>query len=99
MLVAGRTPTKIDQVVGSISAAGGSVEAVPTDATREADVIALFDRAMAPGSGRDPADVVVFNAGNNQMIDFREVSAQLFEDFWRVGCFAGSLSGAKQRAG
>ena len=53
----------------------------------------LFDRAMAPGSGRDPADVVVFNAGNNQMIDFREVTAQLFEDFWRVGCFAGFLVG------
>ena len=48
---------------------------------------------MAPGNGREPADVVVFNAGNNQMIDFREVTAQLFEDFWRVGCFAGFLVG------
>ena len=27
------------------------------------------------------------------MIDFREVTAQLFEDFWRVGCFAGFLVG------
>ena len=65
----------------------------PTDATREAEVVRLFDRAMAPGDGRDPADVVVFNAGNNQQIDFREVTAQLFEDFWRVGCFAGFLVG------
>jgi NAD(P)-dependent dehydrogenase (short-subunit alcohol dehydrogenase family) len=93
VLVAGRTPAKIAQVVGTIASAGGSAEAVATDATREADVIALFDRAMVPGKGRDPADVVVFNAGNNQMIDFREVSAQLFEDFWRVGCFAGFLVG------
>jgi NAD(P)-dependent dehydrogenase (short-subunit alcohol dehydrogenase family) len=93
VLVAGRTPAKIEQVVASIVAAGGSAEAVATDATREEQVIALFDRAMSPGSGRDPADVVVFNAGNNQMIDFREVTAQLFEDFWRVGCFAGFLVG------
>src|SRR4249920_3449863 len=93
VLVAGRTPAKIELVVGTLASAGGSAEAVPTDATRETDVIALFDGAMAPGAGRDPADVVVFNAGNNQHIPFREVSAQLFEDFWRVGCFAGFLVG------
>ncbi len=93
VLVAGRTPAKIEQVVGTLASAGGSAEAVPTDATREADVAALFDRAMAPGTGRDPADVVVFNAGNNQHIPFRDVTAQLFEDFWRVGCFAGFLVG------
>ena len=93
VLVAGRTPAKIEQVVGSIASAGGSAEAVLTDATRELDVVALFDRAMAPGNGREPADLVVFNAGNNQRMDFREVTAQLFEDFWRVGCFAGFLVG------
>ena len=48
---------------------------------------------MAPGSGLDPADVVVFNAGINQHIDFREVTAQQFEEFWRIGCFAGFLVG------
>jgi NAD(P)-dependent dehydrogenase (short-subunit alcohol dehydrogenase family) len=93
VLVAGRTPGKIEQVVCMIAAAGGSAEAVLSDATREADVVALFDRAMVPGSGREPADLVVFNAGNNQKIDFCEVTAQLFEDFWRVGCFAGFLVG------
>jgi NAD(P)-dependent dehydrogenase (short-subunit alcohol dehydrogenase family) len=93
VLAAGRTPAKIEQVVATIAAAGGSAEAVAIDATREEQVIALFDRAMAPGSGREAADVVVFNAGINQMIDFREVTAQLFEDFWRVGCFAGFLVG------
>jgi NAD(P)-dependent dehydrogenase (short-subunit alcohol dehydrogenase family) len=48
---------------------------------------------MTPIGGRDPADLVVFNAGNNQRIDFRELSAQQFEDFWRTGCFAGFLVG------
>jgi NAD(P)-dependent dehydrogenase (short-subunit alcohol dehydrogenase family) len=93
VFVAGRTPLKIEQVAAGIIKAGGSAYAVPTDATREADVITLFDRAMAPSDGNAPADVVVFNAGNNQKVDFRELSAEQFEDFWRVGCFAGFLVG------
>ena len=93
VLVAGRTPAKIEQVVRTITGAGGSAEAVAADTTKEADVVRLFDRAMAPGEGRDPADLVVFNAGNNQRIDFRETSAEQFEDFWRIGCFGGFLVG------
>lgn len=93
VLVAGRTATKIESLVAGIRSAGGSAEAVVTDATREADVIALFDRAMNPGAGFEPADAVVFNAGNNAILDFRKLSAELFEDFWRVGCFAGFLVG------
>ena len=93
VLVAGRTPEKIEQVVRSIIETGGSAEAVPTDTTREADVVRLFDRAVSQPAGREPADLVVFNAGNNRRIDFREISAELFEEFWRVGCFGGFLVG------
>lgn len=91
VFVAGRTPEKIERVVASIAAAGGSAEAVATDATKENEVVRLFDRAFAPD--REGADLVVFNAGNNRRMDFREVPAALFEDFWRVGCFAGFLVG------
>jgi NAD(P)-dependent dehydrogenase (short-subunit alcohol dehydrogenase family) len=93
VLVAGRTPDKIGQVVRAIAAAGGSAEAVPTNTTREADVVRLFDQAMSPPAGRAAADLVVFNAGNNRRIDFRTISAESFEDFWRVGCFGGFLVG------
>lgn len=93
VLVAGRTPAKIEQVVRTIDTSDGSAEAVTIDATREDDVIRLFDRAMAPGAGRAPTDAVIFNAGNNQRIDFCKVTAQQFEEFWRVGCFAGFLVG------
>jgi NAD(P)-dependent dehydrogenase (short-subunit alcohol dehydrogenase family) len=93
VLVAGRTAAKIDTVAEAIAAAGGSAESVETDATREDDVVRLFDRAMAPGDGFEPADLVVSNAGNNRRIDFRELTAQQFEDFWRVGCFSGFLVG------
>ena len=93
VLVAGRTPEKIEQVARTIRQSGGSAEPVAMDTTREEDVVRLFDRVMSPSDGRDPADLVVFNAGGNQRIDFRELSAERFEAFWRVGCFGGFLVG------
>jgi NAD(P)-dependent dehydrogenase (short-subunit alcohol dehydrogenase family) len=93
VLVAGRTASKIDQVASRIRAAGGSAQSVLIDATSEVDVERLFDLAMAPGEGREPADAVVFNAGNNQIIDFRSLTGEQFESFWRVGCFGGFLVG------
>jgi NAD(P)-dependent dehydrogenase (short-subunit alcohol dehydrogenase family) len=93
VLVGGRTPEKIAQVARTIGKTGGSAEPVAADTTREEDVVRLFDRAMSPGDGRDPADLVVFNAGNNQRIDFRQLTSAQFEDFWRVGCFGGFLVG------
>jgi len=93
VLVAGRTPEKISAVAATITAAGGRATAIVTDTTVEADVTALFDRAMADDDGSGPADLVVFNAGNNLRIDFREVTADQFEALWRVGCFAGFLVG------
>jgi len=100
VLVAGRTQAKIGRVAGTIAAAGGSAEPIAMDATRESDVAGLFERAMAPGDGFDPTELVVSNAGNNQRIDFRELTSEQFEEFWRVGCFSGFLvGGAKQRAG
>jgi len=93
VLAAGRTQAKLEKVVEALRASGGSAEAVVADAVSEGDVARLFDRAMAPGAGRDPADLVVFNAGINQRIDFRELTAATFEEFWRVGCFGGFLVG------
>lgn len=93
VLVAGRTSEKVEQVARTIYGTGGSAEPVAVDTTREHDVVRLFDRAMLPGAGFEPADLVVSNAGNNQRIDFREITAQQFEEFWRVGCFGGFLVG------
>lgn len=93
IIVAGRTAEKIKRVAATIHAAGGSAESVVTDATQEDDVIRLFDYAMNPGAERSPADVVIFNAGNNQVIDFRKLTAAQFEEFWRIGCYAGFLVG------
>ena len=93
VVVAGRTAAKIDRVVSLIVEEGGSADAIVTDATSETEVVSLFQNAFAAASGRAAPDLIVFNAGNNRRIDFRDVSAELFEDFWRVGCFAGFLVG------
>lgn len=93
ILLAGRTAPKLDKVARSLVAAGGSAEAVVADATGENDVARLFDRAMAPGPGLAPVDLVVFNAGDNRRVGLRELDAALFEVLWRVGCFAGFLVG------
>jgi NAD(P)-dependent dehydrogenase (short-subunit alcohol dehydrogenase family) len=86
VLVAGRTPEKLAQVVKTIGAAGGSAEAITVDTTREDDVVRLFDRAMSPGDGRAAADVVIFNAGNKSAEHRRgqeRIARQLFSHFWR----------------
>jgi NAD(P)-dependent dehydrogenase (short-subunit alcohol dehydrogenase family) len=90
VLVAGTTPAKIDRVASAIRETGGEATAVTTDTTSEADVVALFDKAAALG---EPLEIVAYNAGNNQRIDFRELSADTFEAFWRVGCYGGFLVG------
>ncbi|MEI7968793.1 MAG: SDR family NAD(P)-dependent oxidoreductase [Betaproteobacteria bacterium] len=93
VFVAGRTAARVEQVAQSIRDAGNSAEAVVVDATSEDEVIRLFDRATGPGNAHGPVDLVAYNAGNNQRIPFRDISARLFEEFWRVGCLGGFLVG------
>ena len=93
LLAAGRTADKLQRVVDTIRNAGGSAEAVVADATEEGDVIRLFDHAMALGATFEAPDAVVFNAGINRHIEFRTVTTQQFEEFWRVCCFGGFLVG------
>lgn len=89
--VCGRTPAKVEAVVQAIRAKGGSADAVVLDATCEEDVVRLFARAFEPKPDVQPPSVVAFNAGNNAVIPLAQTSARQFEDFWRVGCFAGFL--------
>jgi NAD(P)-dependent dehydrogenase (short-subunit alcohol dehydrogenase family) len=91
VFVAGRTPERVEAVVDAIRNAGGSATGVPTDTTKENDVIALFDRASKEGDGR--LDLVVYNAGNAAMGMLDDMEAIFFEAVWRVGCFGGFLVG------
>jgi NAD(P)-dependent dehydrogenase (short-subunit alcohol dehydrogenase family) len=93
VIIAGRTPAKIDQVAASINASGGSAEAIETDATDEAAVIRLFDHAFTARDDIAAPDFIVFNAGINRPIGFRDLTAAQFEEFWRICCFGGFLVG------
>ncbi|HCD25944.1 MAG TPA: glucose 1-dehydrogenase, partial [Gammaproteobacteria bacterium] len=62
-------------------------EAVIADATVEADVVDLFDRAG------DNLDLAIYNAGNNTPGKIFDMSADYFETSWRICCFGGFLFG------
>ncbi|WP_267553890.1 SDR family NAD(P)-dependent oxidoreductase [Rhizobium rhizogenes] len=93
VVIAGRTPAKIDQVAETIRASGGSAEAIETDATDEAAVVRLFEQAFRDRDGIAAPDFIVFNAGINRPIGFRDLTAAQFEEFWRICCFGGFLVG------
>ena len=93
VLVAGRSLEKVEKVAAAIRRSGGHATAYAVDATREADVIQLFDAAMTDDGESGPADLVTFNAGNNRKIDFRQMEAATFEDFWRSNTLGGFLVG------
>lgn len=92
VVLAGRTPERIESLAGAVRAAGGRATAVVCDTTVERNVIALFDAAAAAGGGSAP-ELVVFNAGNNRVANLVEMEASFFEDTWRVACFGGFLVG------
>ena len=89
VLVAGRTPDKVETLAAAIRTAGGRATGVATDTTREQDVLDLFDRAEKEG----PLEIVVYNAGNAAMGELHDMEASYFEQVWRVGCFGGFLVG------
>jgi NAD(P)-dependent dehydrogenase (short-subunit alcohol dehydrogenase family) len=84
---AGRTQSALDAVVAGITAAGGAAVAVVADATREADIVSLFDQAG------DGLELAIYNAGNNTPGRIAEMEASYFENAWRIGCFGGFLFG------
>ena len=88
VVIAGRTQDKVDALAAEVKAAGGSAEGFRVDVTSEADQDALFAYVAPKG----PIAAVLYNAGNNAIIPFEDVSPEQFETFWRVGCFGGFLT-------
>lgn len=87
VFVAGRTREKLDKVVSMIEADGNRASAQVADAANEADVIRLFDEAVAAG----PLSVGIYNAGNNTPGRIVDMEASYFENSWRTGCYGGFL--------
>ena len=91
VFAAGRTMPRLNALIAGICEAGGTATAVQTDTTQEAHVLRLFDAAEQTTGG--PPAVVIYNAGNNAFVPFKETEAAFFEDMWRVACFGGFLVG------
>ena len=85
VVVAGRTQEKIDVIAQEIVSTGGAAVAKAGDVTKAADMNALFDFAAGEGNVK----AVLYNAGNNALIPFADLTEEVFEEFWRVGCLGG----------
>ena len=91
VLFTGRTLEKVQATADLIASEGGSIEALTVDVTSAADQDALFAKA----SERGDLAAVLYNAGNNAIIPFEQLTEDVFEDFWRVCCL-GAFHTAKR---
>ncbi len=89
VVVSGRTQEKLAGVVASIEQAGGGATAVVADATSEADTEALFASAADLGTLK----LAIYNTGSNTPGRIEDMTAEFFEQSWRVCCFGGFLFG------
>lgn len=87
VVAAGRTQTHLDAVVRDIKSSGGQARAAVADATKEKDITSLFDQAGSE------IELAIYNAGNNTPGRIIDMTADYFEQSWRVVCFGGFLFG------
>jgi NAD(P)-dependent dehydrogenase (short-subunit alcohol dehydrogenase family) len=92
VLVCGRTLSKVEETAHLIRETGAAADALACDVTSQKDLDAVFEQVQKRGQ---PLAAVIFNAGNNAPISFDDITAEQFEDFWRVCCLGGFLA-AKQ---
>ena len=88
VFVNGRTAEKIEAVAADIIKAGGRATPLLADVTDEAAVNKAISAIEADGR---PLELAIYNAGNNRPEKFLDVTAEVFEDMWRVICFGGFL--------
>lgn len=88
VVISGRSEDKVEAVAEEVRAAGGSAEGKKADLTSETDLDALFGHAAKKGT----IAAVLYNAGSNAIIPFEQLTPDLAERFWRVGCFGAFLT-------
>jgi NAD(P)-dependent dehydrogenase (short-subunit alcohol dehydrogenase family) len=84
-----RTADKLQPLVDRIHAEGGRAHAFASDARREEDVAALFDRVEAE---LGPIEVLVFNIGANVPASILDETPRKYFKVWEMACFAGFLN-------
>ena len=89
VIIAGRTEKRLHAIADDIRRAGGMVLTDVSDATREENVVALFNKADADGD----VELVVYNVGNNVAASALDTTPQLFERLWRQNALGGFVVG------
>ena len=88
--VAARRAEHLEPVVRQIEKAGGKAMAVPTDATDEAAVVELVQRAE---TDLGPLGVAVYNASGRVKGSILDLDATEMMTAWKVSCLGGFLLG------
>ena len=85
-----RDSDKLAGVVQEIEDAGGRAFGFGSDARKEEEVVALFEKIE---STIGPIEVLVFNIGANVPCSILEETARKYFKIWEMACFAGFLNG------
>jgi NAD(P)-dependent dehydrogenase (short-subunit alcohol dehydrogenase family) len=85
--VAGRTESRLAELVTLIRSQGGKASSCVTDATDEVQIKNLFEQARATG----PLALAVYNVGNNTPGKIANMDSDYFFKSWQSGCFGGFL--------
>ena len=89
VIASGRNADKLAQLQQEAQKRQLPISVIPSDATDPAQVASLFDQAEHELGG--PLNLVHFNAGNNMPGKLSEMSAEYFEECWRICSYAGFL--------
>ena len=91
--LARRDGSKLDALVGEIAGVGGQATAHSVDARKEDDVSGFLDAVNAAA----PLELCVFNIGANVNFPILDTTERVFRKVWEMACYAGFLTGARQR--
>jgi NAD(P)-dependent dehydrogenase (short-subunit alcohol dehydrogenase family) len=87
VVIAGRSPDKLEATLKELRASGAKAEAITGDATLASDVQRFVDAAGKLA----PLAVAVHNAGGNEPAPFLKVSEERFTRHWREHALGGFL--------
>ncbi len=87
VVIAGRSPDKLEATLGELRASGAKAEAIAGDATLAADV----ERFVEVAGRLSPIAVAVHNAGGNEPAPFLKVTEERFTRHWREHALGGFL--------
>ena len=90
VVAVGRTPKKLSKIAEAISAEEGIASSITADLSRESEIISVF-KQVDEMDGK--LSFVGYNAGNSFRCETSEMTAEFFEEAWRICCLGGFIAG------